>query len=666
MKNKNKAVTYSLLSHIRNNGDLAKGPIDIFQPLVKKAISNLNNKGIFQGANISEIKAEADYIYSLDFPIPVLRKILQQITKEVNTEEITNFVLHKDDSFVISKYVFEEFDEILTAKEEEIDRIEKLYSQFAETISDKELTPDSIFKFIEKNKFNLSKFFSSKNEKNGKDYTVEAQFINFFKSIPAIYEIIKDIYLGSIISCFIEYQPEINSQEVELILDTNFIVGLLDLNTPESTHTCRTLLDIAKSNGYKISVLKATIEETENLLKAKAQNFDKSFLQKKINPEDVYNACDRRNMNKSDLERISDNIENELSKLKINIYHHHEKITNEAKYTIEYSELKKIRNSDASALHDATAILYVKKKRGKSIREFEKVNCWFVNNSTSFFGETINYKNGSQPTTIKADDLLNILWLSSPSLNKRLNSEDLVNIGLTSTISLTLNKNLPKSKVLKDLDENLCKYAQDDIADEDIVRIAKRITNKQLTDIDELNSLATTNKEEFIKRLNDEADKQKETETKTAKKLDIVFKAVKTQTEKYHNLRKDLESKKQDNESQLEKTKKQLYEKENEFKQYKINQFIKKKIRRWRNKSIIECTICILFLLGLIFYILYQNDFELKQAIDYYKDNFVLNIIFSIILLFANWFAFRSLYDKYRNFSNIENYKKNIELPKDL
>ena len=187
-----------------------------------------------------------------------------------------------------------------------------------------------------------------------------------------------------------------------------------------------------------------------------------------------------------------------------------------------------------------------------------------------------------------------------------------------------------------------------------------------MTDIDELNSLATTNKEEFIKRLNDEADKQKETETKTAKKLDIVFKAVKTQTEKYHNLRKDLESKKQDNESQLEKTKKQLYEKENEFKQYKINQFVKKKIRRWRNKSIIECTICILFLLGLIFYILYQNDFELKQAIDYYKDNFVLNIIFSIILLFANWFAFRSLYDKYRNFSNIENYKKNIELPKDL
>ena len=32
----------------------------------------------------------------------------------------------------------------------------------------------------------------------------------------------------------------------------------------------------------KISVLKATIDETENLLKSKANNFDKSFLQKKI------------------------------------------------------------------------------------------------------------------------------------------------------------------------------------------------------------------------------------------------------------------------------------------------------------------------------------------------------------------------------------------------
>src|SRR5690606_11233283 len=303
-------------------------------------------------------------------------------------------------------------------------------------------------------------------------------------------------YLGSIISCYIEYQPEVNNSEVELLLDTNFIVGLLDLNTPESTHTCRTLIKIAKANNYKISVLQATIDETENLLKSKAHNFDKSFLQKKINLEDVFNACDSRKLNKSDLERISDNIVQELDFYKVNIIYHHDKYTNEAKHSNEYEDLKKIRNSNISALHDATAITYVKKQRKKLIKDFEKVNCWFVNNSTSFFGETINLKNGYQPTTIKADDLLNVLWLSNPAMNKGLSADDLTNIGLTSTISLTLNKNLPKSKVLKELDENLCKYAQENISDEDIVRIAKRITNKALTNIEELNSLAEKNKEE--------------------------------------------------------------------------------------------------------------------------------------------------------------------------
>lgn len=35
--NKERAITYSLLAHIRNTGSLAKGPIDIFIPLIKRA-----------------------------------------------------------------------------------------------------------------------------------------------------------------------------------------------------------------------------------------------------------------------------------------------------------------------------------------------------------------------------------------------------------------------------------------------------------------------------------------------------------------------------------------------------------------------------------------------------------------------------------------------------
>lgn len=100
---------------------------------------------------------------------------------------------------------------------------------------------------MEKNKYNLSKYLSDKKEVDNKDYTLEARFVNYFKEFE-VYEIIKDIYLGSILSCYIEYKPIIknSSNKVELLFDTNFIVSLLDLNTKESTHTCRTLIKVAQ------------------------------------------------------------------------------------------------------------------------------------------------------------------------------------------------------------------------------------------------------------------------------------------------------------------------------------------------------------------------------------------------------------------------------------
>jgi len=251
-------------------------------------------------------------------------------------------------------------------------------------------------------------------------------------------------------------------------------------------------------------------------------------------------------------------------------------------------------------------------------------------------------------------------------LNKEFSSDDLVNIGLTSTISLTLNKNLPKSRILKELDENLCKYAQDDVSDEDIVRIAKRITNKQLTDIEELNSLAENNKEEFTKRLNEEAEKQKEIESKTVKKLDTVFKAVKNETTKYYNLRKKLEDETKTQTDELTDIRKALKDKDDEFFNYKKDVFIEKKLKHWRLYTIAECTVAILIVVAIILYLLNLNDWNFDKTIEYYKGKFVINTIISIIMIFLNGFFFKSLYDKYRNHSNIENFKKNIKIPKEL
>jgi len=678
--NKEKAITYSLLTHIRNTGTLAKGPIDIFIPLIKRALSKMNSKGIFKGKSLLEIKNTANELYCIDFPIPVLKKLLSEISKEINTDEKTHFVLYQDGAFSLNQYTFTDFEDIIDNQIKEIDEIEVLFKSFCETSELKIENSDSIFKFIEKNKFNLSKYISNSEHKNGNDYTAEAQFIDFFKRVPSIYERIKNIYLGSIISGYIEYKSDDASSDIELLFDTNFLVGLMDLNTPESTHTCRTLLEIAKKQKFKIRILKDTIEETSHLLETKARYFDKSFLQKKVNPEDVYNACDRRNLNKTDLERIADNLESTIGKLGISIIYNTNKLKGETRYSDEYKIFERLRTSKKSALHDAIAILHIKKVRKKRFRDFDKVNAWFVNNSASIDGDNIFMKNGYQPETIKADDLLNILWLSNPIVNKAIEGDDLADIGLTSTLSLTLNSNLPKSQILRELDDNIHKYAKEDISDSDIVRVATRITNKQLKDIEELNELAEQeDKTLFVKRLEEEAKKQKKIEEIRIKKLESLFKDISIRTEELEKSKKEYLDKskvidktleeKEDAKSEVSELKEALLTEQNVNRKIKRDKWVSDQVKRWRTKTWIEFILLLAILTIGIVYILFQSNWNISNSIIFFKElksNILVSGGISLVVFIFTSITVKTLYNKYRNHSNINNYKKGLEIPAEM
>lgn len=676
--NKERAITYSLLAHIRNSGKLAKGPIDIFIPLIKRALSKMNSEGIFEGKSLLEIKSTTDDLYKIDFPIPVLKKILKEICKEINSDSATHLVLYQDGAFSIKQYSFTDYEDVIQTQTNDINELEELFKQFCKTSDLKIDNSDSIFRFIEKNKFTLSKYISNTNESNGEDYTSEAQFIDFFKRIPQIYERIKSIYLGSIIAGYIEYTPDDAKREIELLFDTNFLVGLHDLNTPESTHTCKTLIEISKQQGFKLRVLKDTIEETENLLQTKAKFFEQSFLQKKVNPEDVYNACDRRGLNKADLERIADNLESTIGECGISLIYHTDKLKKEAKFTDGYKVFERIRNSKKSALHDATALLYIKKQRKKKIKVFDKVNAWFVNNSISVEGDSIVLIDGFQPETIKADDLLNIMWLSNPQINKSIDGDDLAEIGLTSTISLTLNKNLPKSQILRELDDNIHKYAKENISDTDIIRVATRITNKQLKDIEELNSLAEKDKAEFVKRLEEEANKQKKIEETRIKKLERVFKDISIRTDELEKTKKKFEVKskeidsivqeKTNSENKVNELETEFLKEKNKNREINRDKWIGKELTKWRRKSWIEFFISILvFGLGIV-YILYHSNWNITQSVEYFKilnSNILISSLISIAMFIFSGMTLKTLFGKYRNHSNIQNYIKGLKIPED-
>src|SRR5690606_14327710 len=202
--------------------------------------------------------------------------------------------------------------------------------------------------------------------------------------------------------------------------------------------------------------------------------------------------------------------------------------------------------------------------------------------------------------------------------------DDLAEIGLTSIVSLTLNKNLPKSQILRELDDNIHKYAKEEISDTDIVRVATRITNKQLKDIEELNLLAEKDKEQFVKRLEDEAAKQKRLEESRIKKLEKVFEEIALRTDELEKSKSTYEEKakvfdsvineKREADSKVKTLEEKLLEEQNKSREIQRNLWIKSELRKWRKKSWIEFSIpSILFLFALL-YILYSSNWNLNRS----------------------------------------------------
>lgn len=528
-----RAITYSVLAHISSSAKLAKGQLDVFVPIVKKCLHHISDgKAEIKGANISEIADRIVTDWQIEIPVPVLRTILTQISKEFDCDEDSKpFVLNNDDSFWIKRFIFADFDAEIKESEHNVKELQNAYLKFCKIQNIQSEDGKGFIRFIEQHKDTLAHYLRNSDCPDKTDYSLPAKFIEYFKPIKPLYEEIRDLYLGATISCAIGYQFNGLKNDVTLLLDTNFIISLLDLNTPESTRTCSKLLEVCKKSGYSFLILPETKEEIQSLLEFKSRSLDKVALQKNVNKEDVFCACERRGLNSADLMRISDNIEDSLTKFSIRILPNSTTLKNKAKFSNEYQTLKTYRNNDKAALHDAMAIMYVREKRGgKAVKSFEKVNCWFVNNSITHDFEHSAIENiisgnssENQPEIIKADDLLNILWLSAPSIRSEVSSDEMVDIGLTTLVAHTLNKSLPKARIIRELDENIQKYKTEDITDRDVYLLSVRIANNQVKDIEELNTLAVKDTVEFNCRVKEEARKQAKIENEQREQLNKLY-----------------------------------------------------------------------------------------------------------------------------------------------
>ncbi len=525
---KKRIATFSLLAHINNSKTGINDLGEIFIPIVKRVISQMNYEGYNRGASIEEIKAKVDEVFRLDIPFPLLKKIVTKIAAEENVNGDTNFEYFKDGSFLIKNFVFADYEETIQDQEIEIDFVQESYESYLKINEVDIKTQPSIFEFLDSNRLSLSQYFANKTlHQPTLEYTHQANFINSVKDIPKVYNVLRKIYLGSMITSYLEVDYGDLKKDLEFLVDTNFIVGLLDLNSIESKHTCRKIVEICQRLGYKLSILDFTIEETEALLSRTAENYDTTFLAKKVDPESIYNACDRRNLKKTDLQIIASNLSSFIYRdYKINLIANTTKYRNEAKFSPEYRKFKEMRTTEFSALHDATAVIYVKKKRGKRIIKIDDSNCWFVTNvshNISHFKE-----NNFIPEIIRAEDLVNLLWLTNPLVK----TDETVEFGLTRLVSCAISNSLPSARAIKEMDENIQKYAKDKIESRDIVRVANLIANKTISNLEQLNKTAKENPEEFVKTLQRIANKEKSIEERRKQDIKTLLLRIREDSEK--------------------------------------------------------------------------------------------------------------------------------------
>lgn len=712
-----RAVAYSFLAHISTTGTLAKGPLDVFVPIVKNALSELYPDGSAKGSNLSEIEAAIDERFGLDIPTPILRNIMLLIAKELNAESGREDVrIFDDNAFIIEKFVFEGYKEQISKSKTEVSNVVRTFKEFCKIHKNDNSSDEvGLIRFIEQNRADISYYLSHEQKDRAPQNVSAATFVDFFKKTPEIYDILKNLYLGSMLTSYLNYEPTGVKMDVEILLDTNFIVSLLDLNTPESTKCCNTFIEACKKLGYKFTVLHDTIEEFQGLLTYKAQNLDSAIIAKNINKEDIYNACDRRNLNSVDLDRISDNIEDTLNgQYGIHIIPNTDKWKGKAKFSREYGIYKKYRSTEKSALHDAIAIQYVREKRGnKKIYDFDKVNCWFVNNAITHENEhdedveCLQNNKTEQPEIIKVDNLLNIIWLSNPSFG--VNNTEIVDMGLASMVSYALSSTLPKTRIIKELDDNIQKYRLDcNITDKDVLRLSTRIVNRQIEDIQSLNELAKKDKVEFAAKVKEEAAKQEQIDNATAQKLQQLINAMsngieelqqhREKQEKKHTTRMDELNEK---EKVLAERQKELEIKEREFEQHNgrllaenrqqdellcklwkqdcekrkesrdkyLNSVVekeKKKARKGRRRALIILVVFTLGILGVYFFIP-EGKLNIVDAILSNKlISIVISIFTGLILCGWNYFTWQNYHNWHNNPSFEKSKKDTTPIPKDM
>ena len=539
--------TYALLGYLKETSSSKAAITELYIPIVKKAMSEYAlAKGMteYKGRSLSEISNKIKSIFDIEIPLPILAKIMEAICKEIDDESV--FSLYQDGAFIIKSYVFDSIDEIIEQEKQNIDKLQQDYKVYCNANGYK-------FDFEELKRFILAQqielFTDKRSDLLNVDYYVPKYVLERLND-ERIFKVMSNIYLGSIVASYLEQNITKKVTEAELLLDTNFFISLIDLNTEDAHRTCNQLFSLCQQLGYRFTMLNSTVNQIRVLLSNRINDFASRDFIGSVRCADVFNACIRKNLDKTKLERIKDNIQRLIEERGIVVIHDAQikELIEKAKRSQEYKELLQRRKNADSALNDTVAKFYVESKRGHDVREFVDAKCWFLHNSYSPYDYSYGRKIHER-YLISANELLVLLWLSSPAQGQQIKISDVTRGGLASYITKYRRSKMPTRdtlKVIKKRVDDAMSYGL--ITEKDTFNLCIRMAEGHLTQeqVDESLIPDSVTNEQFAAKLKEytsevEDNKQKQKQDADAK-IDDLNKKIEERDNQIQSLNERLES----------------------------------------------------------------------------------------------------------------------------
>lgn len=564
--NDNVLTSYSFLAALsENETDIYK---TVYLPLFKRAISSYAAKksskvsNSIQGTDI-DIQSIILEEYGIEVPILIVRKLIKAVGTSLSKKErnIFKFDIFEDGkAFQFTNYNYFSTEEIYDRERRNAQALQQAFEDYLKSENLLLKNIPSFSQFIDKNKCNLSSFFSGK---NCLIHDVEGSFmahVNFLQHIEGgyhyLYQTAERIYLGSVIASFLETGVDLESKmdnNIIYYLDTQIVLEALDLQKAEDTLPTQELLKLIRATGGKIRLLDITINEIHKIIELAINNYSKSHPTTTVNE-----ACVRIGKNKTWLISINGKLESFIkAELQVDIDGILETKMSLYSKSEDVNLLKQTRIHKSTAIHDVAAYLHVRDRREGNIRLFQKAKYWFVTANKKLADFNISRKtNGFVNETIMPEELTSLLFLKNPQkLAKKVSQ-----IGLNELIAQTLSEEYASKELINEIDIAIKESADLSAEDYNILfsSIALQSTNKIQKLLEEISDKRKFNESihKLIEKERTKRAKSKEEKLQRQKLFEEVNHEKLSLEEKLKNLEAKLSQGEKEREEQQERIRK--------------------------------------------------------------------------------------------------------------